>query len=129
MSVTYLAVIVLSRGRRRTIVALVSVLALVLVAPAPAQAEDTQDTRLTANAKPEPVAKGHALKLTGTLKTKKDGRWAPTPRTKLLAVVFDPAGSGEPRRVATIRRTVWVGNNDYHRLDADNDGWGCDSYS
>lgn len=28
-----------------------------------------------------------------------------------------------------IRRTVWVGTNDYHRLDADNDGWGCDSYS
>ena len=28
-----------------------------------------------------------------------------------------------------IGRTVWVGNNDYHRLDADNDGWGCDSYS
>ena len=27
-----------------------------------------------------------------------------------------------------IRRTVWVGNKDYHRLDADNDGWGCDSY-
>jgi len=28
-----------------------------------------------------------------------------------------------------VGRTVWVGNNDYHRLDADNDGWGCDSYS
>ncbi|MCP2264143.1 hypothetical protein ACFQHV_20470 [Promicromonospora thailandica] len=28
-----------------------------------------------------------------------------------------------------IRRTVWVGTNDYHRLDADKDGWGCDSYS
>ncbi|GAB2472240.1 hypothetical protein GCM10027063_11250 [Promicromonospora xylanilytica] len=28
-----------------------------------------------------------------------------------------------------IRRTVWVGSADYHRLDADNDGWGCDSYS
>jgi hypothetical protein len=28
-----------------------------------------------------------------------------------------------------IGRTVWVGNADYHRLDADNDGWGCDSYS
>lgn len=28
-----------------------------------------------------------------------------------------------------IGRTVWVGSRDYHRLDADNDGWGCDSYS
>jgi hypothetical protein len=28
-----------------------------------------------------------------------------------------------------IGRTVWVGNKDYHRLDADDDGWGCDSYS
>jgi hypothetical protein len=28
-----------------------------------------------------------------------------------------------------VGRTVWVGNKDYHRLDADNDGWGCDSYS
>jgi hypothetical protein len=30
---------------------------------------------------------------------------------------------------ADIGRTVWVGNNDYHRLDADGDDWGCDSYS
>ena len=28
-----------------------------------------------------------------------------------------------------IGKTVWVGSRDYHRLDADNDGWGCDSYS
>lgn len=28
-----------------------------------------------------------------------------------------------------LGRTVWVGTKDYHRLDADNDGWGCDSYS
>lgn len=28
-----------------------------------------------------------------------------------------------------IGRTVWVGGNDYHGLDADNDGWGCDTYS
>jgi hypothetical protein len=28
-----------------------------------------------------------------------------------------------------IARTVWVGDRDYHRLDADDDGWGCDSYS
>lgn len=28
-----------------------------------------------------------------------------------------------------IGKTVWVGTKDYHRLDADNDGWGCDSYS
>jgi hypothetical protein len=27
-----------------------------------------------------------------------------------------------------IGRTVWVGTRDYHRLDADDDGWGCDSY-
>ena len=28
-----------------------------------------------------------------------------------------------------IGRTVFVGSRDYHRLDADDDGWGCDSYS
>jgi endonuclease YncB( thermonuclease family) len=29
---------------------------------------------------------------------------------------------------ADIGRRVWVGQNDYHGLDADGDGWGCDSY-
>ncbi|GII98135.1 hypothetical protein CLV28_1436 [Sediminihabitans luteus] len=28
-----------------------------------------------------------------------------------------------------VRMRVWVGANDYHRLDADGDGWGCDSYA
>lgn len=29
-----------------------------------------------------------------------------------------------------VRQKVWVGTNDYHRLDGnDNDGWGCESYS
>ncbi|MDR7384654.1 hypothetical protein [Promicromonospora iranensis] len=29
-----------------------------------------------------------------------------------------------------VRQRVWVGTNDYHRLDGnDNDGWGCESYS
>jgi hypothetical protein len=27
-----------------------------------------------------------------------------------------------------IGRRVWVGSNDYHELDANGDGWGCDSY-
>jgi len=27
-----------------------------------------------------------------------------------------------------IGRKVWVGSNDYHELDDDDDGWGCDSY-
>lgn len=27
-----------------------------------------------------------------------------------------------------VRKTVWVGSTDYHRLDADGDGWGCDSW-
>lgn len=177
---------------RRTIVALLSVLALTLMTAAPAQATGTQDTRVTANAKPEPVAKNRTITVTGTLKYQNGGRWVPTPRTKVLTVVFDPAGSDGPRRVGTvrterngsysknftatrsgkwtvkfagdsfyqrasaadavcvysagrwqcpvsptnpdldcgdIRRTVWVGSKDYHRLDADDDGWGCDSYS
>lgn len=29
---------------------------------------------------------------------------------------------------ADIGRKVWVGSNDYHRLDRDGDGWGCESY-
>lgn len=177
---------------RRTIVALLSVFALVLLTAAPAQATGTQDTRVTASAKPDPIAKNRTITLSGTLKYNRDGRWVATPRTKTLTVVFDPAGSDGPRRVATvrttsngsysreftasrsgkltvkfagdsfyqrasaadsfcvytagrwqcpvsstnpdldcgdIRRTVWVGSNDYHRLDADDDGWGCDSYS
>jgi hypothetical protein len=41
-----------------------------------------------------------------------------------------PVGPGNPDLdCPDIGRTVWVGNNDYHRLDADDDGWGCDSYS
>ncbi len=177
---------------RRTIVALVSVLALALTTSAPADAATRYDTNVTANAKPEPVAKDRSITVAGTLKYKKDGRWRATPTTKVMTVVFDPSGTAGPRKVATIRtardgsyshqftatrsgkwivkfagndflqpdsaadavcvyaagrwqcpvsptnpdldcpdvgRTVWVGNNDYHRLDADNDGWGCDSYS
>ncbi|GAA2240687.1 hypothetical protein GCM10010413_48420 [Promicromonospora sukumoe] len=30
---------------------------------------------------------------------------------------------------ADIGKTVRITGKDYHRLDADNDGWGCDSYS
>ncbi|MFI2104280.1 hypothetical protein ACH436_13370 [Isoptericola sp. NPDC019693] len=28
-----------------------------------------------------------------------------------------------------IGKMVWVGSNDYHDLDRDGDGWGCDSYA
>ncbi|GAA4701519.1 hypothetical protein APR04_000254 [Promicromonospora umidemergens] len=28
---------------------------------------------------------------------------------------------------ADVGERVWVGSKDYHRLDADDDGWGCDS--
>ena len=88
---------------RRTIVALLSVLALTLVTAAPAQATSTQDTRVTTNAKPEPAAKNRTITVTGTLKYHNGGRWVPTPRTKVLTVVFDPSGTDRPRKVATIR--------------------------
>ncbi|GHH67007.1 hypothetical protein [Promicromonospora soli] len=176
---------------RRTIVTLVSVLALALTASAPAQATTTYDTRVTVNAKPEPVAKNRTITVTGSLRYYKDGRWR-VPTTRVLAVVFDPSGTDGPRQVATVTtasdgsyaraftasrsgkwtvkfggssslqphsasdavcvyasgrwqcpvsstnpdldcpdigRTVWVGSRDYHRLDADGDGWGCDAYS
>lgn len=177
---------------RRTIVALLSVLALTLTASVPAQAVTAYNTRVTVNAKPEPVAKDRTITVTGTLRYYRDGRWRVTPTTRVLTVVFDPSGSAGPRQVATVRtardgsytraftasrsgkwtvkfggssslqphsasdavcvyaagrwqcpvsstnpdldcpdigRTVWVGSRDYHRLDADDDGWGCDSYS
>jgi hypothetical protein len=187
---------------RRSIVTLGSVLALVLTAsaptyaaPAPAPAIDAQaaaDTRLTLDAKPEPIAKNRTITLTGILQYKSGTQWRLTPGSKVLTVQFDPSGSAVNRTVArvnavdgrythkvtastsgkwTVRyggragalqassaadavcvyttgrwrcpvsstnpdldcpdigRTVWVGPNDYHRLDADNDGWGCDSYS
>lgn len=28
-----------------------------------------------------------------------------------------------------VRQKVWVGTVDYHRLDANGDGWGCESYA
>ena len=184
---------------RRTTVALVSVLALTLTAAAPAYAESAPapgltaryDTSLTANAKPEPVAKKKTITVRGTLKHKRGGQWRLMPH-KIVTVHFDPAGRDSVRKVARVRtsstgsytrqftatrsgtwivkyagnslnqsdratdavcvyakgrwqcpvsstnrdldcpdigRTVWVGTRDYHRLDADNDGWGCDSYS
>lgn len=178
---------------RRTIVALVSVLALALTASAPAQAATVYSTNVTLDAKPEPIAKNKTVTLKGTLKYKKDGQWRALPTTKVLTVVFDPAGPDKPRKIGLVRttrtgaytykatasrsgkwtvryagkagtfradsgadavcvysagrwqcpvsptnpdldckdigKTVWVGTKDYHALDADNDGWGCDSYS
>ena len=200
---------------RRTVVALVSVLALALTvsapahaAPVPAQAASASahaisdswsgpapaaryDTKVTADAKPEPVAKKKTITVKGALKHKRGGKWRAMPR-KIVTIHFDPAGKDKSRKVATvrttstgsysrkltatrsgtwtvryagnslnqshraadavcvytkgrwqcpvsstnpdldcpqIRKTVWVGSKDYHRLDADNDGWGCDSYS
>jgi hypothetical protein len=40
----------------------------------------------------------------------------------------DIAPSGPDLNCADIGRKVWVGSNDYHELDANGDGWGCDSY-
>ncbi|WP_454858647.1 hypothetical protein [Promicromonospora soli] len=184
---------------RRTIVTMVSALALALTASAPAQAAPTPepapqaryDTKVTADAKPEPVAKTKTITVKGTLKHKRGGQWRLMPR-KIVTIHFDPAGQDQARKVATVRttstgsytrkftatrsgtwivkyagnslnqptratdavcvysagrwqcpvsptnpdldcpdigKTVWVGTKDYHGLDADNDGWGCDSYS
>jgi len=38
-----------------------------------------------------------------------------------------PSGGGD-LDCSDIRHKVWVGDNDPHRLDADGDGWGCESY-
>jgi hypothetical protein len=35
---------------------------------------------------------------------------------------------GKDLDCSDVRKKVWVGSNDYHRLDADGDGWGCDSW-
>lgn len=177
---------------RRTIVALVSALALTLTASVPAQAATGYTTNITAQAKPDPVAKGKSVVLKGKLTYKRDGKWRALSGRE-LTVRFDPAGPAASKKIAKIKttktgaysfkttatksgtwtvsfggkkgslrsdsardsacvytagkwqcpvtasnpdldcpdvgRTVWVGNKDYHRLDADNDGWGCDSYS
>lgn len=46
-----------------------------------------------------------------------------------------PTGGGEPWNMpgpdldcAAIGKKVWISGPDYHRLDADGDGWGCESY-
>jgi hypothetical protein len=36
--------------------------------------------------------------------------------------------SGPDLDCPDIGRKVWVGANDYHRLDRDGDGWACESY-
>ncbi|WP_423463541.1 hypothetical protein ACO229_01865 [Promicromonospora sp. MS192] len=182
---------------RRSILALGSALALALTASAPAYAGSAQptaayDTNVTADAKPEPVAKNRTLTVTGSLKYKRSGTWRPM-SARAVTIHFDPSGTAGSRKVATVRtnsngvytyrttatrsgkwivryqpqvstyqpdvasdavcvysagrwqcpvsptnpdldcadigRTVWVGTNDYHDLDRDNDGWGCDSYS
>ncbi len=38
------------------------------------------------------------------------------------------APTGPDLNCDDIGRKVWVGSNDYHDLDANDDGWGCDSY-
>lgn len=189
---------------RRIVITAVSVLALTVTASAPAYAAPApaptpahapavtkNATKLTADAKPEPVAKKKTITVKGTLKHKKNGAWRGL-GAQVVTIHFDPAGKDRVRKVATvrttrtggysrtftasrsgkwivkyagnrfnrgnnaadavcvyaagrwqcpvsptnpdldcddIRKTVWVGSNDYHRLDADNDGWGCDSYS
>ena len=35
--------------------------------------------------------------------------------------------SGPDLNCSDVGRRVWVGSNDYHDLDANDDGWGCDS--
>ena len=35
--------------------------------------------------------------------------------------------SGPDLNCPDVGRRVWVGSNDYHDLDANDDGWGCDS--
>ncbi|MFC8797514.1 hypothetical protein ACFT2C_07255 [Promicromonospora sp. NPDC057138] len=183
----------------RTIVTAVSVLALALTASAPAHAALTpapaplaaQDTNVTADAKPEPVAKGKTITVQGHIKVKRDGQWRPL-SDRVMTIYFDPAGTDGVREVGAVRststggyaktftatrsgtwivkypgnslyqsdraadgvcvysagrwqcpvsptnpdldcpdigKTVWVGSRDYHNLDADNDGWGCDIYS
>ncbi|MFD6134401.1 hypothetical protein [Isoptericola sp. NPDC056618] len=171
---------------RRIVVVLVAAV-VGLGAALPAQAATVYPTSLTLNAKPEPVAVGGTVTMSGTLKYKKAGRWVVPSAGKKLAVYFDPAGDAKPVRITTlktnskgaysykhsqsrsgtwvvkyagqynlaadratdyvrayvkgpwnypgpdldcsdVRKKVWVGSTDYHRLDADGDGWGCDSW-
>ena len=51
---------------------------------------------------------------------------APAPVTTERPPDIEP--SGPDLNCADISRTVWVGSNDYRGLDANGDGWGCDSY-
>ncbi len=59
----------------------------------------------------------------------------PAPSPKPAPAPKAAAGSAEPWNqpgpdldCADIRRKVRITGPDYHRLDADGDGWGCDSY-
>ena len=40
----------------------------------------------------------------------------------------DPWGVLDNRNCTDIGRKVWVGSDDDDNLDADGDGWGCESY-
>ena len=50
----------------------------------------------------------------------------PAPATTERAPDIPP--SGPDLNCPEIGRRVWVGANDYHDLDNNGDGWGCDSY-
>lgn len=55
---------------------------------------------------------------------------APAPPPAPVAAERPPdiVPSGPDLNCPDIGRRVWVGTNDYHDLDANGDGWGCDSY-
>lgn len=39
-----------------------------------------------------------------------------------------PPWMGVDLDCSDVRKRVWVGQNDPHRLDGDGDGWGCEAY-
>jgi hypothetical protein len=41
---------------------------------------------------------------------------------------YDPLNLEDNRNCSDIGRKVWVGDDDTDNLDADGDGWGCESY-
>jgi hypothetical protein len=53
---------------------------------------------------------------------------APTPVPAATEPPPEIDPSGPDLNCPDIGRRVWVGSNDYHDLDANGDGWGCDSY-
>lgn len=53
---------------------------------------------------------------------------APVPAPVTTERPPDIAPSGPDLDCGDIGRQVWVGSNDYHDLDNDDDGWGCESY-